>query len=218
MKITKTTLKIISIIAGLLAIAFVILGLCKIDGDIAGWVQSAISVIEIPIIFFGISRILKEIQVKPELDYGFFSNKVPEDLDDYLNKPLPKNLTCQGYPAKVYFVVFNKGKLSAEKISVVLRYENFEKPCHPFIHDPSDISALIQNRITNEKKLEGSFEIITPRNHEHIHFEIHPNFNRKCDDSRKSSWSLVFSIDIYSKELQSPISGKLNIDIGPYVS
>ena len=52
---------IVAIVAVFFCILFVYLGFKGIKGDLAGWVQSGIAVIEIPIIIYGVFKILMKI-------------------------------------------------------------------------------------------------------------------------------------------------------------
>jgi hypothetical protein len=214
MKITKTILIIISIIAVLGFSLFIYLAISEFNGDPAGWVQAAIAAIEIPIIVWGISQILKEIQLKPELDFGIFHGIAPDDYTDFMKKPLHRKTITDKLPTNFSFVILNKGKMTAEDVKFDLRYKQFGEKCYlPVnVHNPV-FESQHPNEITNNETIYKKCENLNPGEFDYYLFEIYPNPLNKCEDQNNKGWELEFKVKIYSKELSSPKTGSVFIKI-----
>lgn len=215
MKTIKTIIIIGSFFCFGLAALFIYLGFINFKGDLAGWVQSGIAIIEIPILIYGLFRILDEVQRKPVFDYGLIKGTIPSDLTEYFESSLPKqiSISSSSLPRDIHFMLFNKGKLSSEDIYIVLKYKQFGEECHPVIHDHTDLSAMITQRITNSSSLDYNVKILHPYDHDYFSFEIFPNPLENCLDQLTNKWNLELAVEIYSRELSTPIKDSVFIDL-----
>lgn len=214
MKKIKTLIIIGSIICLAFAASFIYLGLIGYKGDLAGWVQSGIAIIEIPILIYGLFRILDEVQRKPVFDYGLIVGTIPSDLTNYFETSLPKQISISPTkPADIHFMVFNKGKLSSEDIYIVLKYKQFGEECHPIINDHTDLSALMTQRITNSSSMQFNIKILHPYDHDYISFDLFTNPLDNCEDKLNNKWHLELAVEIYSRELSTPIRDSIFIDL-----
>lgn len=214
MKKIKTLIIIGFIVCFGLATLFLYFGLINFKGDLAGWVQSGIAIIEIPILIYGLFRILDEVQKKPVFDYGLIVGTIPSDLTNYFETLLPKQISISSTkPADIHFMVFNKGKLSSEDIYIVLKYKQFGEECHPIINDHTDLSALMTQRITNSSSIEFTIKILHPYDHDYISFDLFTNPLGNCEDKLNNKWHLELAVEIYSRELSTPIRDSIFIDL-----
>jgi len=189
LKTIKTIIIIGSIICFGLAVLFICFGLTDYKGDLAGWVQSSIGIIEIPILIYGIFRILDEVQRKPVFDYGLIVGTIPSDLTKYLESSLPKKVSISSpKPADIHFMLFNKGKLTSDDIYIVLKYKQFSEECHPVINDHTDLSSLMTNRITNSSSLDYNIKILNPFDHDYFSFDVFRNPLDNCEDKLTKKW------------------------------
>jgi hypothetical protein len=216
MNITKKTIIIISIISVLIFALFIFWGFTGYKGDLAGWVQSGIAIIEIPIIIYGLSKIFSEIQKKPEFDYGLFINQFPDEFEELIKTNLPKRVTGSGYPAQVYLVLLNRGKLSAEDVSLVMKYKQFLEECHPVLHNPYSPASIMPDYISDDSSLDLHCDVLNPGSHDYIAFEIYFDGREICRNILDKDWELEFSIEIYSRELSAPITDSVFVEFGIY--
>ncbi len=213
MKTIKNVIIIGSIICSLLAVLFLFFGFNNFKGDLASWVQSGIAIIEIPILIYGLFRILDEVQKKPVFDYGLIVGTIPSDLTNYFESSLPKRISSSSLPLRIHFMLFNKGKISSEDIYIVLKYKQFGEECHPVINDRSDLSSILSHRITNSRSLESNIKILHPYEHDHFSFDFINNPSDNCQDQLTQKWNIELIVEIYSRELSTPIKDSVFIDI-----
>jgi hypothetical protein len=216
MKISTKTINTILILAGVFFISFIVLGILEVSGDLAGWVQSAIAVIEIPIIIYGFAKVVDEIRTKPELDYGFLIP--PINLEDYEDKPIAKilKLNTLDIHEPIVFVLMNKGKLTAEKIDVNIYYDDIDDLCSPIVWDPKNP----QTKSSQLPKVLFSYfrnliEILTPGNHNYFYLYLRENESLPCQEYYNKPFRIGFSIKIYFKDSQSPIQDSIFIEYNP---
>ena len=197
-------LKYLGVIFFVLFIVFAI-----IFDDSAGWIQSAIAALEIPIIFYAV----KEVTLKPNFKYGFdYHSK--DDFKDVKEIPLKKSIITTRKQRKVYFYILNNGKLSAEGVYIQLLYDRpSHGNCSPRIYSNSLIDG---NQVfINSKMAEIKFDCINPSQVETFWFEIQDDLKDECRENWNKRRILEIKVTISSKRLNSPIIDYLEVVYDP---
>lgn len=99
--------------------------------NIAGWIQTGITVISFPIILFELDQIRRTLNKKPHLEVGLVNmNDLPFSKVRCMHEIPEKTTVSDGYP-HFYLVLRNRGAIPARYVKIYLEHTNRENHILP---------------------------------------------------------------------------------------
>ena len=189
----------------------------------SGWVQVALVIITIPVIFYQIHEIQEKIEGKPDIEIGVAAVK-EYPLSNIYELPLLKEYVevSQGYPFFM-LVVRNNGKYAIKNFKIYLQYKTNSLPKMDSYSPRLIVSEFSENKrsFISENNVDfifrsGSDFIVYPYSTETFGFYFTTNIivdSERNEHAYPMSCICTIECSIWAEGLREPIIQELKIEI-----